>query len=57
MYWKYSTHNAYLVKKKPLTEFLKLNVRVLNTLSRAKYECLQSQKKSTKVSPKQIIIS
>ena len=32
-------------KKKTPTEFLKLNARVLNTLIRVKYECLQSQKK------------
>ena len=30
-------------RKKTLTKFLKLNVRMLNTLSRVKYECLQSQ--------------
>ena len=31
-------------KKKIPTEFLKLNVRLLNTLSKAKYELLQSEK-------------
>ena len=41
--------------KKTPTEFLKQNVRVLNTLIRAKYECLPSQKISTKVSPERII--
>ena len=32
-------------KKKTQIEILKLNVRVLDTLSRAKYECLASEKK------------
>ena len=36
-------------------EFLKLNIRLLNKLSRAKYEYLQSQKKSTKFSTNRII--
>ena len=31
-------------KKKSLREFLKLNLRVLSTLGRAKYECLHSQR-------------
>ena len=48
------TH-AQLKEKAPI-EFLELNVRVLNTLSRTKSECLQSQKKKTiKVSPNCII--
>ena len=42
-------------KKKTLTEFLQLNVRVLNKLNWANYEYLQNQKKSTKFSPKWII--
>ena len=42
-------------QKKKTTEFLKLNVRMFNTLSRAKYETLQSQKKSTEESPERII--
>ena len=37
-------------KKKSPTEFLKLNVKVLNIRSSAKYKCLQSQKKTTKLS-------
>ena len=42
-------------KEKTLTEFRKLNVRMLNMLSRVKYEFLQNQKKkSTEVSPKQV---
>ena len=42
-------------KKKTPTKFFKLNVRLLNTRSKAKYECLLSQKKSTKVSLKRVI--
>ena len=34
----------YQKKKKP-TEFFKLNVRILNTVGKGKYKCLQSQKK------------
>ena len=41
--------------EKTTTEFLKVNVRMLNSLSRAKYKCLQSQKESTSVSPYPII--
>ena len=33
-------------KKKAPTELIKQNIRVLNTLSRAKYEYIHSQKKS-----------
>ena len=42
-------------KEKTLTEFLKLNLRVLNTLSRMKYECLRNQKKIYQVSSNWII--
>ena len=34
-------------KKKMQTEFFKLNVKVLNTISRAQCKYVQSQKKST----------
>ena len=37
-------------KEKIPTELIKFNIRVLNILSRAKYEYIQSQKKHTKVS-------
>ena len=45
---KQLTNSVCLIKKKKqtLTEFLKLDVRVLNTLSEAKYKYLQSQKES-----------
>ena len=42
-------------KKKTPTEFPKLNIKVFNTLSRVIYKRLESQKKSTKISPKRII--
>ena len=48
--WNKSTNKCNVSsKEKTPTEFL--NVCALNTLSRVKSECLQSQKKSTSVSP------